>query len=126
VKLEGGVSLVGLGSWRAGDSHPEAAFASVDPRAPTLVLAHNFQSLNAPSVGRFDLAMVGHTHAGQACVPFTELCPFLEYDMKPYRYGLYEWPAGGRLYVTSGLGTSGVRARLGARPEIAIIDLVPE
>jgi len=76
-------------------------------------------------VGRFDLAMAGHTHAGQACVPFTEVCPFLEEDMKPYRYGLYDWPSGGKLYVSSGLGTSAVRTRIGARPEVAVLDLAP-
>jgi len=130
VTLANGAELVGLGSWRAGESDPARAFparagsrGAVEPSAPTLVLAHNFQSLRSPSEGAFHLAMVGHTHAGQVCVPFTEVCPFLEDDMHPYRYGLYEWPSGGKLYVSAGLGTSGVRARLGARPEIAVLEL---
>ncbi len=125
VRLANGATLVGLGSWRAGESDPAHAFADVDRSSPTLVLAHNFQSLRSPAVPRFDLALVGHTHAGQICVPFTEICPFLEEDMKPYRYGLYDWPSGGKLYVSSGLGTSSVEARLGARPEIALLDLAP-
>lgn len=126
VRLPNGAILVGLGSWRADESDPARAFARVDFSAPALVLAHNFQSLRSAKVPRFDLALVGHTHAGQICVPFTEVCPFLEDDMKPYRYGLYDWPSGGKLYVSSGLGTSSVRARLGARPEIALLELVPE
>ncbi len=126
VTIAGAANLVGLGSWRAGESDPAQAFTALDPDMPTLVLAHNFQSLRSPPLAqgrRFDLAMVGHTHAGQVCVPFTEVCPFLEEDMHPYRYGLYDWPTGGKLYVSAGLGTSGVRARLGARPEIALLEL---
>jgi len=125
VELGDGVVLVGLGSWRAGESESAQAFASVVRDAPTLVLMHSFQSLRTPSVPRFDFALAGHTHAGQACIPFTEICPFLEGDMKPYRYGLYDWPSGGKLYVSAGLGTSSVPARIGARPEIALIELIP-
>jgi uncharacterized protein len=123
VALPGGAVLVGLGSFRAGKSDPHRAFAGIDPDAPAIVLVHNFKSLEEPGVGRFDLALAGHTHGGQGCVPFTKVCPFLEDDMKPYSRGLYHWPAGGELYVSRGLGTSGVDARLGARPEIACVRL---
>ena len=123
VDLPGGALLVGMGDWRAHESEPRPAFAGTAPDAPTIVLAHSWKSLELPHVRPFDLALAGHTHGGQGCIPFTHVCPYLEDDMKPYVKGLYDWPAGGRLYVSRGLGTSGYRARIGARPEIACIDL---
>lgn len=123
VTLANGVEVVGLGDWRAHESAPREGFDGVDRHAPTIVLVHNFKSLELPHVRRFDLALAGHTHGGQGCVPFTETCPFLADDMKPYVKGLHDWPGGGRLYVSRGLGTSQVRARIGARTEIACIDL---
>lgn len=123
VRLPGGAALVGLGSHRAGEDDPARAFSGVSEGTPAIVLVHNFRSLELPGASRFDLALAGHTHGGQGCVPFTEICPFLEDDMKPFTRGLYDWPRGGRLYVSRGLGTSGVAARIGARPEIASITL---
>jgi predicted MPP superfamily phosphohydrolase len=121
--LPGGVALVGLADHLAGETDAGAAFAGADPAAPTLVLAHHWRSLGDPGLGRFDLALTGHTHGGQACLPGTGICPPHAEDMKPYRAGLYDWPGGGKLFVGRGLGMSGVRARIGAPPEVAIIDL---
>lgn len=113
VELDGFV-VVGVGSVRRHDADPRAAFAGADPALPTMVVAHEHRALDLPAV-RFDVAVTGHTHAGQGCVPFTGICPFLEPNMKPYRHGLYAHPRGGALYVSAGLGTSRVRARIGAR-----------
>ena len=123
VTLRGGVTLIGLGDWRTHGTDARPAFDGADPRRPTIVLAHAARSLEMPGVGRFSIALAGHTHGGQGCIPFTGICPFLADDMKPYRAGLYDWPGGGRLYVGRGIGTSDVRARLGARPELPVIDL---
>jgi uncharacterized protein len=115
--------LVGLGDLRLHETEPVPAFSGIDADAPTIVLAHGPKALEEPGVRRFDLGLAGHTHGGQGCVPFTHVCPYLEDDMKPWVKGLYDWPKGGRLYVSRGLGTSGHPARIGARPEIACIDL---
>jgi uncharacterized protein len=119
----GGAVLVGLGDLRLRESEPIPAFANVPEEAPTIALAHGPKVFELERMGRFDLALAGHTHGGQGCMPFTHVCPYLEDDMKPWVKGLYDWPKGGRLYVSRGLGTSGYRARIGARPEIACIDL---
>ncbi len=129
VVLPGGVVLVGMASYRARASDPEAAFGGVPPDAPTLVLVHNPMSLELPGVKPYDVAVAGHTHGGQACLPFTGVCPFAEEDMRRYRAGLYEGddapPGGDALYVSRGLGTSQVAARIGARPEIVVLELEP-
>lgn len=126
ARLPSGVEIVGLSSFRAGETEPAAAFEGSVEGAPRIVLVHNWQSLRVPGVGPFDLALAGHTHGGQGCVPVVDVCPFLEEDMTPYVEGLYDWPAGGHLYVSRGIGASGVPARFAARPEITTIDLVPE
>jgi predicted MPP superfamily phosphohydrolase len=118
-----GAFIVGLGDRRMHEVEPSSAFRGVPTDAPTIVLAHGPKALEVPGMGRFDLALAGHTHGGQGCIPFTHVCPYLEDDMKPWVKGLYDWPKGGRLYVSRGLGTSGHPARIGARPEMACIDL---
>jgi predicted MPP superfamily phosphohydrolase len=121
--LPNGVAIVGVGSRRAGHVDAEQASAGLAKSTPTILVAH--EPIAAARVAGFDLALAGHTHGGQACVPFTGVCPFLEGDMKRYRKGLYR-VNGAWLYVSAGLGTSEVHARIGARPEITLIELVPK
>jgi hypothetical protein len=125
VELSPGVQLVAMGSYRAGHSHAAPAFHFVREEDAVLVLVHNWQSLRDAAMQRFDLALSGHTHGGQGRVPLLGYAPALEDDMKPYSAGLYEWPAGGHLYVSRGIGESSVHARIGSRPEVTIVDLVP-
>ena len=94
---------------------PTAAFKLVLMHAPDY-----FKDI----AGRFDLALAGHTHGGQISAP---------------GYGPLWLPPGGHhyvrgwftlnrsnLFVSRGLGTSIVRARFLARPELAIIDIRPQ
>lgn len=122
--LAPGAALIALGNDRARDVDAARAFAGVPPGAARVVLTHSWQSLRARGVERFDVALVGHTHGGQACVPVLDVCPFAEDDMRPFLAGPYRWPNGGVLFVTRGIGESGARARIGSRPEVAIVDLV--
>lgn len=71
-------------------------------------------------LGRVDLQLSGHTHAGQI-FPFVWLTR-LRYDHGP---GLHELPGGGRLYVSRGSGTWGPPMRVLAPAEITLIELVP-
>jgi uncharacterized protein len=71
---------------------------------------------------RISLTVSGHTHGGQIAIPW------LRRPAIPSRYG--ERYAGGHviedgrhLYVTSGLGTSGLPLRLMAPPEVVVLAL---
>jgi uncharacterized protein len=125
-ELGGRAVLVALGDHLAGASDATTAFAGCDPARPTIVLAHNWRSLEDPGAGRFDVALTGHTHGGQVRVPFTRIAPPLPDELRPFRAGSYVWPAGGTLFVSRGLGESGVRARLADRPEVLLVDLIPQ
>lgn len=111
--------LVGLEDVQAGLTDTRAAFASVPPGARVVVLAHDWHALpEAPMA----LGLVGHTHGGQVCVPFSSFCAGPRRD-RPFVRGAYAWPFGGRLYVTRGLGLAKVPARLGCRPEVTVLEL---
>jgi hypothetical protein len=119
-----GVTLVGLGDFEARDTDGAGAFAGAGEGA-RVVLTHNWKALRAPGVEPFDVALAGHTHGGQMCLPLVGWCPRTRERFGPYLRGLHDWPAGGRLYVTRGTGESFFRARLAARPEVSVIELVP-
>jgi len=67
----------------------------------------------------FDLILAGHSHGGQVRLPFIG-APVVPFDVGKYQRGLYSTPAG-PLYVGTGVGWYGLRARFFCRPEIAVI-----
>jgi hypothetical protein len=67
----------------------------------------------------FDLILAGHSHGGQVRLPFIG-APVVPFDVGKYQRGLYSTPAG-PLYVGTGVGWYGLRARFLCRPEIAVI-----
>jgi uncharacterized protein len=69
-----------------------------------------------------DLTLAGHTHGGQLSLEFLHRGLCLSRLMSPYTSGWYEKP-GGQLYVNRGIGTTMLPIRLGARPEITILEL---
>lgn len=121
IEIAPGATLIGLDENQSHNTDAAAAFLGA-PEGGRLLLTHDWHALRAPGVGRFDLAVTGHTHGGQICLPLTTWCPFAKVN-EPYIAGLYPWPAGGALFVTRGIGESAVLMRIGRRPEVALIDL---
>jgi uncharacterized protein len=70
-----------------------------------------------------DLTLAGHTHGGQLSLEFLRRGLSLARLQTPYVSGWFE-KAGAQLYVNRGIGTTGFPIRLGARPEIAVLELV--
>ena len=70
------------------------------------------------------LTVAGHTHGGQVCLP--GLGPLVTMSRLPRRMARGLHRIGDRhLFVSTGIGTSGLPLRLGATPELAVLDLVP-
>ncbi|WP_189115260.1 metallophosphoesterase [Pilimelia terevasa] len=92
-------------------------FAGRDPARPVVLLAH--QPVQAYEAARHgvDLQLSGHTHGGQM-VPFN-LAVRLQ---QPVVSGLGEVD-GTRVYVTDGAGFWGPPVRVGAPPEVALVQL---
>ena len=99
------------------------ALAGVPDGAPLIVLSHD-PDLFPRVPSRASLTVSGHVHGGQVNVPF------LRRSAIPSRFG-DRYAAGhvveqGRhLFVTRGVGTSGLPVRLGAPPEIVLLTLLP-
>ncbi|GAA2844779.1 hypothetical protein GCM10010517_01080 [Streptosporangium fragile] len=103
----------------ASDDGPdfERALGGRDRSRSTVLLAH--QPVQAAEAARHgvDLQLSGHTHGGQM-VPFNLVVPL----QQPVVSGLGEVD-GTRVYVTRGAGFWGPPVRVGAPPEITLLEL---
>jgi uncharacterized protein len=121
----GPLSLTCLGLFDSFDT--SAVAGNPDPGKFHLVLGHvpNF------ALGRIeaDLLVAGHTHGGQ--VRFPSIGPIVTNCRVPRSWaaGLTELPGGGKLLVSRGIGMErdyAPRMRFLCRPELMIIDLLPQ
>jgi uncharacterized protein len=118
----GGVYFAGLADLRCRRPDLPGALAGVPAGAPVILLSHD------PDVfpyipDRIALTLSGHTHGGQVAIPVLRRLAI------PSRYGEryargHVVEDGRHLYITSGLGTSGLPLRLLAPPEVVVLELV--
>jgi predicted MPP superfamily phosphohydrolase len=93
-------------------------------KTPTILLTHNpdivFGLLPLQGI---DLVLAGHTHGGQIRLPLLGPVPPLPTKLgRDFDKGLFDY-LGTQLFITSGVGESGPRARLFNPPEIAILTI---
>ncbi|MBQ1031124.1 metallophosphoesterase [Micromonospora sp. C97] len=117
LDLAGVNDLSGAGTGLAAGPDFAAALGDRDPSRPVVLLAH--QPVAAKEAARYgvDLQLSGHTHGGQM-VPFN-LAVRLE---QPVVSGLGEVD-GTKVYVTNGAGFWGPPVRVGAEPQISLVEL---
>ena len=76
----------------------------------------------------YDLTISGHTHGGQVNIEILNQSLNAASFITPFVYGHYRQarPSGrdASLYVSRGIGTIGLPARIGAPPEISLLRLV--
>jgi uncharacterized protein len=117
----GGFHVAGLADLRCRRPDLPSALAGVPDDAPVVVLSHDPDVF--PYVpDRVALTLSGHLHGGQVAIPVVRR------PAVPSRYG--ERYARGHvveedrhLYVSSGLGTSGLPLRFLAPPEVVVLEL---
>jgi predicted MPP superfamily phosphohydrolase len=92
------------------------------PDAFNILLSHNPDVV--PVAGRqgYNLILAGHTHGGQVTIEILDRGINPARFFTPYVYGLYR-AGGAAAYVTRGIGTIGIPARIGAPPEISVLRL---
>ncbi|MGH8125899.1 MAG: metallophosphoesterase [Rhodanobacteraceae bacterium] len=113
--------LAGLYGWWTG--RDDTAFLkNVPPDKPLLILMHQPHSLRALHGIHFALAMAGHTHGGQVYIPWLTDRIFMLVRDEPYVNGYYATPTG-ELFVTPGIGVTGVPLRFNDPPMIDVLEL---
>ncbi len=113
--------LAGVDDLWTGTIDVNSALADAKPDDACLLASHNpdlAETLRDPRVG---LMLSGHTHGGQVVFPGGTLFVPSRYGAK-YLHGLVKAPQT-LVYVSRGLGTSGIPVRVGSRPEINLITL---
>jgi predicted MPP superfamily phosphohydrolase len=94
----------------------------IAPNVLNILLSHNPDVFPVAAQQGWDLTLAGHTHGGQVTVEILHHNINLARFYTPYVYGHYR-SGKSSIYVTRGIGTIGLPARLGAPPEIAVLRL---
>lgn len=115
------LDLIGIPDARQKSAALARALRKLSEDRPTLVLAHDPYWFKYLPRGPH-LMLSGHTHGGQIRFPW--LGALRNASAAPLRWSYGHIVEDGRqLYVTSGLGTSGVPLRIGTRPEYVVLDV---
>ncbi len=114
--------VAGLGDLRERGADPDRALGAVPPDVPVLLLTHDPDVFPGVST-RPTLTLAGHTHGGQINIPW------LRRLVIPSRFGGrytggHVVEGGRHLYVSRGVGTSGLPLRFRAPPGIDLLELV--
>jgi predicted MPP superfamily phosphohydrolase len=117
------LAFVGLDDILTGSPNGATAAANLADHAPTIWLVHEPRFADDFAVSgpnRPILVLSGHTHGGQIRLP--GLPAFTPKASGRFVAGWYQAPLG-RLYVSRGIGTADIRARLFCPPELPIFTL---
>jgi hypothetical protein len=123
VALKGSaLNFAGVDYQRMHREYLKGAERFVRPDMVNILLSHNPDVFPVAASQGYQLTIAGHTHGGQITVEILRQNLSIARFYTPYVYGLYR-QGDAAVYVTRGIGTVGVPARLGAPPEIALIRL---
>ena len=117
------LNLIGLDDFLLGNGDLTQVAALTREDCYNLLLCHEPDVLAALTEENIDLALSGHTHGGQVCIPVygpLVLPPLGE----KYVSGRYTLSNGAALYVTQGVGTTKVPLRLLTPPELVYFDWI--
>jgi uncharacterized protein len=114
--------IAGVDDAVSGRAELGSALADRPPNVPTVLLTHDPGLFPEAAHASVELVLSGHTHGGQVAFPL--LGRWLNLSRLSHRFhrGMYR-EGGSTLYVNRGLGTTGPPIRLGATPEITVVEL---
>ena len=117
------LSISGIEDLWTGRASLEPIIEKIDESEINILLSHNPDIILDTQHEKFDLILSGHTHAGQIRLPWVGSIPNIPTELgRAYDQGLFKLK-NGQLYISAGLGESGVRARFFNPPELTIINL---
>jgi predicted MPP superfamily phosphohydrolase len=121
-----GLCIAGVGDLWEGAPNYHAALGNLPRAMPRLLLSHNPDAAEDQRLltgnYRIDLMISGHTHGGQVWIPGagTPIVPS-RYGQK-YASGMVKGP-GCDVFISKGVGVSGLPVRIGVAPEVVVFDL---
>ena len=105
------------------DADLQKAFEGIATEDTVIFLSHNPEVSLYTATHKADLVLSGHTHGGQVRLPFlgsvSEIPSLLG---RAYDQGLFEYNSW-QLFITSGVGETGPRARLFNPPQIDVLTI---
>jgi predicted MPP superfamily phosphohydrolase len=105
------------------DHYIAGADSLIRPGAVNILLSHNPDVFPTAARQGWDVTLAGHTHGGQVTIEILNQTLNMARIYTRYVSGYYRLGASS-CYVTRGIGTIGIPARVGAPPEITLIRLV--
>ena len=125
VLLKNKIWLIGIDDISAHKDNLAAALAQTQTNnsLPKIVLVQNPDLALHPLAQKLDLIMAGNTHGGQIRLPWLGPLGNIPDELgQKYDEGLFDIN-NTRLFITSGIGSSGPRARLFNPPEVALLTI---
>jgi predicted MPP superfamily phosphohydrolase len=116
------LNLAGVDYQRIGTPYLQRAESLVRPDAVNVLLSHNPDVFPVAARKGFPLTVSGHTHGGQIRFEILRQDVSIVRFITPYVDGLYR-ENGSSIFVSRGIGTIALPARLGAPPEVALLRL---
>lgn len=116
------MNLAGVDYQRFHAPYLEGAEKLVEPGMFNVLLSHNPDVFPVAVRQGYDLTIAGHTHGGQVRMEILREDLNIARFFTPYVDGLYR-DGGKTIFVSRGIGTIGLPARLGAPPEVALLRL---
>jgi predicted MPP superfamily phosphohydrolase len=115
------VDIVGLPDAHVVRPQLRRLLDGLSPERPTIVLTHDPVWFKDVPAGPF-LTLAGHTHGGQIKLPVVGVLKNSSKAPLRWTHGLIV-EDDRYLYVSAGLGTSGIPLRIGVPPEYAVLDI---
>lgn len=116
------LNLAGVDYQRIGKPYLPNAETLTRPDAFNVLLSHNPDVFPVAARKGFPLTIAGHTHGGQIRFEILRQDLSIVRFITPYYDGLYR-ENGSSIFVSRGIGTIALPARLGAPPEVALLRL---
>jgi predicted MPP superfamily phosphohydrolase len=116
------INFAGVDYQQFGRPYLVGAEKYVAPGMVNVLLSHNPDVFPVAARQGYDLSISGHTHGGQVNFEILHKNVDIALAFTPYARGLYK-KGNSSIYVSSGIGTIGVPVRVGAPPEVSLIEL---
>jgi hypothetical protein len=116
------LNLAGVDYQRMREPYLVGAERMVAPAAFNILLSHNPDVFPVAARQGYQLTIAGHTHGGQVRVEILRQDLNIARFFTPYVDGLYR-QGEAAIFVSRGIGTIGLPARLGAPPEVSLLRL---